>query len=264
MLFRSFEALGVVATSLNDAFQKADDALNTELTDESLHIHKAFITAFKRGYPVYREALVQLLRSEREEFVKFVAEEDRSCFVESIDFYYDCELTRKGITLVDTPGADSINARHTDVAFEYIRNADAILFVTYYNHAFARADREFLVQLGRVKDAFELDKMFFIVNAIDLATDEEEAEAVKTFVADELRKFGIRNPRVHGISSLQALEAKEENRMDPFMAPFEEEFHHFLEHDLKGLAVQALEEETLKTIERLVVTYYADRNEYDT
>ena len=39
--------------------------------------------------------------------------------------------------------------------------------------------------------------------------------------------------------------------MDPFMAPFEEEFHHFLEHDLKGLAVQALEEETMKTIERL-------------
>ena len=34
----------------------------------------------------------------------------------------------------------------------------------------------FLFNLGRVKDAFELDKMFFIVNAIDLATDEEEAD----------------------------------------------------------------------------------------
>ena len=54
--------------------------------------------------------------------------------------------------------------------------------------------------------------MFFIVNAIDLASNEEEAEAVKTFVGDELQKFGIRNPRVHGISSLQALEAKVDNR----------------------------------------------------
>ena len=35
------------------------------------------------------------------------------------------------------------------------------------------------------------------------------------------------------------------------MALFEEDFHHFLEHDLKGLAVQALEEEATKTIERL-------------
>lgn len=250
-VLRSLEALSIKALSLDDAFQKADAALHTELEEEHLHIHKAFISAFQKGYPIYRDALGTVVKAERDEFVKFVAEEDRSCFVESIDFYYDCELTRKGITLVDTPGADSINARHTDVAFEYIRNADAILFVTYYNHAFARADREFLVQLGRVKDAFELDKMFFIVNAIDLAANEEEAEAVKTFVGDELRKFGIRHPRVHGISSLQALEAKVKGQADSLMTSFEKEFHHFLENDLKGLAVQALEEETLKTIERL-------------
>ena len=41
-----------------------------------------------------------------------------------------------------------MNARHTDVAFHYIKNADAILFVTYYNHAFSQADRRFLTQLG--------------------------------------------------------------------------------------------------------------------
>ncbi|MBO1912433.1 dynamin family protein, partial [Microvirga sp. 3-52] len=158
-----------------------------------------------------------VLRVQRDEFVKFVAEENRSCFVESIDFYYDCDITRKGITLVDTPGADSINARHTDVAFDYIRNADAVLFVTYYNHAFAKADREFLIQLGRVKDAFELDKMFFIVNAIDLASSNEEAELVQSFVGNELQKFGIRNPRVHGISSLQALQAKNEKHSNKMM-----------------------------------------------
>ena len=250
-VIRSFEALGVEVASLDEAFEKVDDALNAPLVDEKLQIHKAFITAFKQGYPIYRDALGTVLKTEREEFVKFVAEENRSCFVESIDFYFDCELTRKGITLVDTPGADSINARHTDVAFDYIRNADAILFVTYYNHAFARADREFLIQLGRVKDAFELDKMFFIVNAIDLATNDEEAESVKSFVESELQKFGIRNPRVHGISSLQALEAKTKNRSNPNMLQFEKDFHQFLVDDLKGLAVQSLEEETIKTTQRL-------------
>jgi len=248
---RSFEALGVRIATLDEAYEQVEKALGANFEDENLHIHKAFITAFKKGYPNYAELLGTILRVEREEFVKFVAEEDRSCFVESIDFYYDCDLTRKGITLVDTPGADSINARHTDVAFDYIRNADAILFVTYYNHAFAKADREFLIQLGRVKDAFELDKMFFIVNAIDLATNDEESSEVKTFVSNELQKFGIRNPRVHGISSLQALGAKTEGRQDPHMERFEESFHQFLEHDLHGLAVQSLEEETIKTTERL-------------
>ncbi len=248
---RSFEALGIQTQSLEEAFEKADEAIHTQLQDEKLHIHKSFIEAFQKGYPLYGDALGTVLTTDREEFVKFVAEEERSCFVESIDFYYDCELTRKGITLVDTPGADSINARHTDVAFDYIRSADAILFVTYYNHAFARADREFLIQLGRVKDAFEMDKMFFIVNAIDLAADEEEAAAVQAYVANELQQFGIRHPRIHGLSSLQALEAKNEKREDPFMAPFEEKFHQFLQHDLRGLAVQALEEESIKTSERL-------------
>ena len=248
---RSFEALGIIVKTLEEAYEKADEAIEAQLVDEKLQIHKAFIAAFKKGYGHYQRALGTILTVPQGEFVKFVAEEERSCFVESIDFYYDCELTRKGITLVDTPGADSINARHTDVAFEYIRNADAILFVTYYNHAFARADREFLVQLGRVKDAFELDKMFFIVNAIDLAKNEEEANAVKSFVTNELQQFGIRHPRVHGISSIEALEAKIEKRKDPFMAPFENAFHYFLENDLRELAVQALEEETEKTVERL-------------
>lgn len=250
-ILRSFEALGISIASLEEAKEKVAAALDVKLSDERLQIHKAFIAAFGRGYEAYRKQLGATIHVPREEFVRFVAEEERSCFVESIDFYYDCELTRQGITLVDTPGADSINARHTDVAFEYIRNADAILFVTYYNHAFARADQEFLIQLGRVKDAFEMDKMFFIVNAIDLAKDVEEAEAVKDYVAGELQKFGIRRPRVHGLSSIEALEAKMTNDAYPLMEAFEQEFHHFLEHDLKGLAVQGLTEEMEKTIERL-------------
>ena len=102
MFVRSFDALGIAVETLEDAFNKADEAMNTKLTDEKLHIHKAFIEAFKQGYPTYRDELGTVLKVEREEFVKFVAEENRSCFVESIDFYYDCELTRKGITLVDT------------------------------------------------------------------------------------------------------------------------------------------------------------------
>lgn len=252
-ILRSFEALGIAVSSLEEAREKVAAAMEVALVDERLQIHKAFIAAFGRGYEAYRKQLGQTIHVPREEFVRFVAEEERSCFVESIDFYYDCELTRKGITLVDTPGADSINARHTDVAFDYIRNADAILFVTYYNHAFARADQEFLIQLGRVKDAFEMDKMFFLVNAIDLAKDAEEAESVKDYVAGELQKFGIRRPRVHGLSSIEALDAKVNGQSYPLMEAFEKEFHHFLAHDLKGLAVQGLVEEMEKTIERLAL-----------
>ncbi|MFD2879217.1 dynamin family protein [Paenibacillus rhizoplanae] len=78
--------------------------------------------------------------------------------MQSTDLYYDSPLTRSGIVLVDTPGADSLHARHTGVTFGYMKNADAICFVTYYNHAFSKADRSLLAQLGRIKDSFALDK----------------------------------------------------------------------------------------------------------
>ena len=248
----SYEVIGLKVNSLEEAFTRAQEGLAVPLKDERLNIHKSFIRAYEIGYPQFKDQLGQTLRVNREDFEKFVAQESRSCFVDNIDFYYDSPITRMGVTLVDTPGADSINARHTGVAFDYIRNADAILFITYYNHAFAKADREFLIQLGRVKDAFELDKMFFIVNAIDLASTEEEAEDVKGYVRTELQRFGIRFPRLYGVSSLLALKEKvEQGDFASGMKPFESAFHSFLNDELRALAVQALAEEVDKTEQRL-------------
>jgi small GTP-binding protein len=213
----------------------------------------AFLQAFARGYAAFSEQLGTLLEKTITEFSDYVAVEEKSCFVEWIDLYYDCPLTRKGITLVDTPGADSINARHTGVAFDFIKNSDAILFVTYYNHAFSKADREFLIQLGRVKDSFQLDKMFFIINAIDLADNEEEKETVIEYVYEQLIKYGVRNPHLYPLSSLTALKEKQEKTELPVsgMSAFEETFYHFITNDLANLAVAASENE-LNRVSRLV------------
>ncbi|TAA72272.1 dynamin family protein [Planococcus salinarum] len=240
----SFGVFEINIQSLEDAYRKAGQLPEAGGTEQQ--VHKSFIDAFRAGYDDFKDRLGETIRTNREEFGLYVAKEERSCFVDEIDFYYDCELTRNGVTLVDTPGADSINARHTNVAFEYIRNADAILFITYYNHAFARADREFLIQLGRVKDAFEMDKMFFVVNAIDLAQNREEQESVEKYVEEELQKFGIRFPRLFGVSSLQALK----DRQHSGMPQFEEAFQHFLKDELKGMAVQSLAEEEQKAVGR--------------
>lgn len=248
----SYAAIGLQVSTLKEAFDRAEEGLAVKLTDERLNVHKSFIRAYAEGYESFISKLGTTLRVNRHDFEKYVAQENRSCFVDNIDFYFDSPLTRMGVTLVDTPGADSINARHTGVAFDYIRNADAILFITYFNHAFAKADREFLIQLGRVKDAFELDKMFFIVNAIDLASTMDEEEEVKGYVRSELQRFGIRFPRLYGVSSLEALKEKQEQiDRQSGMAPFEDAFHHFLNDELMGIAVQALQEEVDKTEARL-------------
>lgn len=213
--------------------------------DANKKTHFHFLKAFLTGWEEMKTKLGTLQQVTLDEFEGYVAQEEKSCFVEWIEVFYDCPFTRQGLTLVDTPGADSINARHTDVSFDYIKNADAILFVTYYQHAFSKADREFLIQLGRVKDAFAMDKMFFLVNAADLANNEEELELVCDYVEDQLTAYGIRHPRLYPVSSLLALKEKENRPFEhPFlesslMNDFEHAFSDFIQSDLVEMSLHA-------------------------
>ncbi|WHX99037.1 dynamin family protein [Neobacillus sp. DY30] len=239
-LNRSLKLFNLQTTALAGAVKEIDKVmLDKGHEGVAEKTHYAFLQAFKKGFLLHGKQLGTIVETNLTEFADFVALEEKSCFVEWIELYYDCELTRKGITLVDTPGADSINARHTGVAFDYIKNSDAILFVTYYNHAFSKADREFLIQLGRVKDSFQLDKMFFIINAIDLAENEEEKETVEEYVTEQLIKYGIRKPHLYPLSSLLALKEKLEPKtaVKSGMGQFEGDFYHFISNDLTEMAL---------------------------
>ncbi|KEO84680.1 dynamin family protein [Tumebacillus flagellatus] len=204
---QSLAVFGLAASTLDDAHNEIAK-LDPSQVLSTAKPHFSFLKAVAKGLAPIREHLGSELLVDMKEFKAFVAKEEKACFAEWIELYYDCPLTAQGITLVDTPGADSINARHTGVAFNYIKNADAVLFVTYYNHAFSNADRDFLTQLGRVKDTFEMDKMFFIVNASDLAKDEDELRGVVDHVRKNLVACQISMPRIYPVSSQTALLAR--------------------------------------------------------
>jgi small GTP-binding protein len=248
----SAEVVGIASTSVEETLQQVG-----QLTSQSLSAsgkpHQSFLKAAALGWKEAEPLLGQTLSVDLAGFAAYVADEAKSCFVERIDLHYDHPLTSQGIVFVDTPGADSINARHTGVAFNYIKNADAIVFVTYYNHAFSQADREFLLQLGRVKDTFELDKMFFIVNAADLAANEEEQQLVIEHVRSNLLTHGIRNPRIYPVSSLEALEGKlssDSALVDHSgMQQFENDFVRFTLDELTMMAVHSAEQEIRRSIE---------------
>ncbi|GIO10931.1 hypothetical protein J19TS2_04860 [Cohnella xylanilytica] len=249
----SLERLGIGAEAAAQAGEGIPALLKlaASLSPDELHPrgrpHLAFLQAAASGWARYGELLDRELHVQEEEYRRFVAEEEASCFVASADLYLDSPLTRSGAVLVDTPGADSINARHTGVAFQYIKDADAVLFVTYYNHAFTEADRRFLNQLGSVKDVFELDKMFFVINAADLASSEEELASVVNHVESQLLKHGIRNPRLFPVSSLRGLEAKlagsREGVAASGLASFETAFRTFSREELGGLAAEGARKE---------------------
>ncbi|MFD3257679.1 dynamin family protein, partial [Paenibacillus lentus] len=216
--------------------------------------HYSFLKAAALGWEQNAPRLGSREATGLEQFSEYVSEESRACFVAGIDLYYSCPLTEQGIVIVDTPGADSIHARHTGVTFEYMKNSDALLYVTYYNHAFSRADRQFLSHLGRVKGSFALDKMFFIVNAADLAATPGELSSVVEHVEDGLRAAGIESPQIYPVSSIAALESKQSGDNAKLEASgfsgFEAPFFRFISEDLAGLAVSAARHELQQFISR--------------
>ncbi|MGM9539284.1 dynamin family protein, partial [Anaerovibrio sp.] len=244
---RALSAFQMSAGGMQEALALVKNALQD--TSAGRQKEKAFLRAFVAGYQEAADYLGQELDRQLADFGAYAAREEKSCFVDWLAVYYDCPFTRLGITLVDTPGADSINARHTNMSFNYIRQSDVVLFVTYYNHAFSRADREFLIQLGRVKDAFALDKMFFIVNAIDLAESRAEAAGVVDYVAGQLKKYGVRKPQMFGLSSQQMLKDKLAGKTGGFA--FEDAFYRFVLDELTGIAVNAAKGEYHLAAERV-------------
>ncbi|MBR7553193.1 dynamin family protein [Allobacillus sp. GCM10007491] len=200
----------------------------------------SFIDAYLKGIQQAKTWLSQTKEETLNTFSDYVTKEHISCFVQEVEIFYDCALTQEGITLVDTPGADSIHARHTNVSLQYIRQADVILYVNYYNHAFSRADREFLRQLGRLSQTITAGKMFFVLNAADLADSEQELNDVKNYLKSQLKQYGIGQPAIFPISSKELLTEQPAEFAVQQLDQLQTVFYQFMDLGAKGIVFQNL------------------------
>jgi tRNA U34 5-carboxymethylaminomethyl modifying GTPase MnmE/TrmE len=161
----------------------------------------AFLQAAASGFDQVENKFGATFQIAPSEIHRYTADERTACYVQKVRVAHEADLLDEGIVLVDTPGVDSIHRRHTDVAFEYMRSADAVVFVLYYTHAFTRTDRDFFQQLAGVQDVVHTNKLFVVINAVDLASSEDERTDVRKRVENELKVLGIRSPRIYEVSS---------------------------------------------------------------
>src|SRR5687767_7445323 len=89
-----------------------------------------------------------------------------------IEQFYPVEFLRN-ITLVDTPGTNSIVQRHQEITEDYIPRADLVLFVTSIDRPLSESERRFLEYIREWGK-----KVVFVLNKIDTKTDEEIAQVV--------------------------------------------------------------------------------------
>ncbi|MEK6636001.1 MAG: dynamin family protein [Planctomycetota bacterium] len=111
----------------------------------------------------------------------------------------------RDVTLVDTPGTNSIIVEHAALTESFVHRAELVLFVTSADHPFTESERQFLQFLkgkwGR--------KVLFVLNKIDLKTQEELDEIVTFLEKNCYRLLGF-EPKILSVSAKEAYKAKVE------------------------------------------------------
>lgn len=264
---------------LNEEIEIVAEQLGEKLNIHTINNFKPkfneYVTSFERTYAEYLQTLQGSLQEttwklgselvvSHEELRELVAKEEKACLIEKVNMYYDSEITKKGIVLVDTPGVNSIHGRHTNVAFQQLRRSDAIFYLTYYNHAFSKADQYFLQQMGKVNESFGFNKLYFVINAADLAGSKEELNGVRKHVYDQLKMNGIEKPRLYHLSSKEGLQEKlNPKKKETMFSKFEEAFYRYTILELKNLSVNLIQEELKQYLEKVTdsVTFMKENEE---
>jgi GTPase SAR1 family protein len=118
---------------------------------------------------------------------------------------YPSPYLKDGVRLVDTPGVGSVYIHNTDVAYEYLPNCDAALFLLSVEQPVSKAELDFLKDVQQYSD-----KIFFLLNKIDYVTDREIQEAVE-FTRRTIKEGAGLDVKVYPISAKLALEGKLNN-----------------------------------------------------
>jgi small GTP-binding protein len=118
-----------------------------------------------------------------------------------VEQFYPVEFLRN-ITLVDTPGTNSIVQRHQEITEDYIPRADLILFVTSIDRPLSESERRFLEYIREWGK-----KVVFVLNKIDTKTESEVAQVLAYLTANVHAIFGF-DPVIHPVASKPALESK--------------------------------------------------------
>jgi GTP-binding protein EngB required for normal cell division len=151
--------------------------------------------------------------------------------VKEVEVFYPCPHLRDGVRIIDTPGVGSVFNHNTEMAYAYLPNVDAGIFVVTADPPLSASEHRFLKEVRGY-----VDNLFFVLNKIDTVGEKDLAEAL-SFTADILQEDLKRSVKVWPISARLALEGrlkKDEEKLHlSGLSPFEEHLRQFL-HKEKG------------------------------
>ncbi len=133
----------------------------------------------------------------------------------------------RNLSIVDTPGTNSIILRHQEITEGFIPKADLILFVTSIDRPFTETEHQFLSYIaGQWRK-----KLVVILTKVDMRT-EDEIQQVEDYIAENAKAKLDITPLIFSISARDALDGRERGDGDLFQKSGMQEVERYIRERL--------------------------------
>lgn len=262
--FKTYEQLLEEINHITEFANKQYSTIESFIEDKEIKQHPslssnhlAFFEAIETNFNHYKDVLKEgkSVTFHIEELEKLTADDTHAAFVHKINLRLE-EAWLKDKIIIDSPGLNSNNQRHTRETEQIIASSDLIIYVSYYNHAFTDKDGEFLTYMRDMNNLQQSQGLKFVINAIDLAESEEDKQAVISYVESSLDALNIK-PECYPVSSKQALKSHD----DQFKRLMEA-LDYFVKVESKQVLKSQVEsriKQLTNELEQMVHTYRQDK-----
>ncbi len=192
----------------NASYDSLESFINSDLKKIKTQLEKnqlAFIDAIEKHYDMYLDMLNEgeVHTVSQEDVKKWSAEDEYATFVKTMHLNLPLEWL-KGKIIVDSLGLHSNNQRHTNETEQILTSSDLILYVSYFNHSFTDNDKAFIEHMKAMNQLNENQAFKMVINAVDLAENEDDLNAVRDYVADALGQVNLHS-EIFSVSSRKSL-----------------------------------------------------------
>ncbi|MGB9735889.1 MAG: dynamin family protein [bacterium] len=173
-----------------------------------------------------------------EEISDYVTEKgnpDNNKGVDYVEIGYPSEYLKQGIVLVDTPGIGSTFSHNTVVAYNYLPNMDAGIFVVSGDPPLSEAEYTYLDSIKEY-----VDRIFFLFNKIDIMSEHEYRESLEFTKGLIQKKLNIKEIKIFPVSARLALQAKLTRDNELYKKSNFQEFEEALDNFIKKDKYNAL------------------------
>lgn len=123
------------------------------------------------------------------------------------DIYIKYPKRNLEYTIIDTPGPDLAGAGHSEIAYRWIEEADAVIFAIDYSKYLTDGEERFLRDIkAKLQEKEKFHSLIIVVNKLDLRYTSNEKKSVVDFLdflKGRLTSLGYADVPIMGITSLQ-------------------------------------------------------------